>query len=89
VVPDRSRDDNQGVAAGEVLRVALAMRDPNLGFLRVRSINPDDPLARAALDYQRLYPGKVVRLRDRVFGDMGIDEVYIDPAPVAVSEMSS
>jgi hypothetical protein len=85
VAPDRSLHDNQGVAAGEVLRVALAMADPNLGFLQVRRINSDDPLARAALDYQRLYPGKPVRLRDRVFGDIAVDEVYIYPAPVPVS----
>jgi hypothetical protein len=53
--------------------------------LEVRSIDPDDPLVRAALDYQRLYPGKAVRLRDRVFGGLGVDEVYIYPSPVAVS----
>jgi hypothetical protein len=85
VAPDRSRDGHRGVADGEVLRVALALRDPNLDYLQVRTIDPDDPLARAALDYQRLYPGKAVRLRDRVFGEMGIDEVYIYPAPAAVS----
>lgn len=85
VAPDRSRDDSRGVAAGEVLRVALAMKDPNLGYLEVRTLDPDEPLAKSALDYQRLYPGKAIRLRDRVFGNMGIDEVYIYPAPAPVS----
>ena len=42
-------------------------------------IEPTHPLARAALNYQRLYPGETVRLRDRGFGDMGIDEDYIYP----------
>ncbi len=84
VAPDRSRDGNRGAAAGEALRVALAMQDPNLGYLQVRTIDPDDPLARAVLDYQRLYPGKAVHLRDRAFGGMGIDEIYIYPSPIAV-----
>jgi hypothetical protein len=84
VIPDRLEDDGRRGAEREVLRVILSMRDPNLGPLDVRLIKPSDPLARAALDYQRLYPGKAVCLRDRVFGDRGIDEVYIYPAPVAV-----
>jgi hypothetical protein len=81
VVADRGRE----TTGGEMLRVALELRDPNLPFLDVRTIEPDDPLARSALDFQRLYPGKAVRLRDRVFGNMGIDEVYLYPSPVAVS----
>jgi hypothetical protein len=85
VALDRSRDVNRREAGGEVLRVALAMQDPNLGYLDVRTIDPDDPLAKSAHDYQRLYPGKAIRLRDRVFGNMGIDEVYIYPAPAPVS----
>jgi hypothetical protein len=85
VAPDRSRDDHLGVAGGETLRIALALQDPNLGYLQVRPVDPDDPLARAAPDYQRLYPGKAVRLRDRVFGSMGVDEDYIYPATNAAS----
>jgi hypothetical protein len=84
VAPEPSRDDSRGVVGGEVLRVALAMQDPNLSYLQVRPADPDDPLARAVLDYQRLYPGKAVRLRDRAFGGMGIDEIYIYPSPIAV-----
>jgi hypothetical protein len=85
VASDRFEDDNQGVARGEALRVAVAMRDPYVGPLQVRLIKTSHPLARSALSFQRLYPGKAIRLRDRVFGDMGIDEVYIYPAPIAVS----
>jgi hypothetical protein len=84
VIPDRLEYEGRRGAEREVLRVILSMRDPTLGPLDVRLIKPNDPLARAALDYQRLYPGKAVRLRDRVFGNMGIDEVYIYPAPAAV-----
>jgi hypothetical protein len=89
VVADRSRDHDQGSTGGEVLRVVLEMRDPNLSFLQVQTIRPDHPLARSALDYQRLYPGKAIRLRDRVFGEMGIDEVYIYPSSVAASPITS
>jgi hypothetical protein len=85
VTSDRFEGEDEREARGEALRVAMAIGDPNLELLQVRLIKPSHPLARAALDYQRLYPGKVIRLRDRVFGDMGIDEVYIYPAPVAVS----
>jgi hypothetical protein len=85
VASERFQDDNRGVARGEALRVAVAMRDPYVGPLQVRLIKATDPLARSALSFQRLYPGKAIRLRDRVFGDMGIDEVYIYPAPIAVS----
>jgi hypothetical protein len=88
VTSERFTDEDRGVAEREVLRVVLAMRDPDLGPLDVRLIKPGHPLARAALDVHRLYPGKVVRLRDRVFGDMGIDEVYIYPSPVAVSSIT-
>jgi hypothetical protein len=85
VASDRFEYGDRDVARGEALRVAGALRDPDLNSLHMRLIKPTDPLVRAALDYQRLYPGKAVRLRDRVFGDMGIDEVYIYPAPAAVS----
>jgi hypothetical protein len=85
VTSDRFGGEDEREARGEALRVAMAIGDPNLELLQVRLIKPGHPLARAALDYQRLYPGKVIRLRDRVFGDMGIDEVYSYPAPAAVS----
>jgi hypothetical protein len=85
VASDRFEPGDRDVARGEALRIAGALRDPDLNSLHMRLIKPTDPLARAALDYQRLYPGKAVRLRDRVFGNMGIDEVYIYPSPVAVS----
>jgi hypothetical protein len=80
--PDRLEDEGRRVVAREVLRVVLSMRDPNLGPLDVRLIKPGEPLAKAALDYQRLYPGKVVHLHDRVFGNIGVDEVYIYPSTI-------
>jgi hypothetical protein len=85
VAPDWPRDVNRREAGGELLRIALAMQDPNLSYLQVRTIDPDDPLAKSALDYQRLYPGKAIRLRDRVFGNMGIDEIYIYPSTIPVA----
>jgi hypothetical protein len=89
VAADRSQDDDHGSVGGEVLRVVLEMRDPNLGFLQVQTIPPDHPLARSALDYQDLYPGKAIRLRDGVFGGMGIEEVYIYPVPIAATSTAS
>jgi hypothetical protein len=80
--------DDQSRKAGyrEVVRIIGEMRDPNLGFLRVRIINPDDPRSKTALDFLRLYPGRIpIRLRDPLFGDRIPDEVYIYPKPVTVS----
>ncbi len=85
VTSDRFEGEDERAARGEAVRVAMALGEPQLELLQVRLIKPGHPLARSAMDYQRLYPGKVIRLRDRVFGDMGIDEVYIYPAPMAVS----
>jgi hypothetical protein len=85
VASDRFEHGDRDVARGEAFRVAWELRDPELDSLYMRLIKPSDPLVRAALDYQRLYPGKAIRLRDRVFGAMGIDEVYIYPSPIAVS----
>jgi hypothetical protein len=82
---DRFEGEDWRAAYEEVSRVEAALRDPNLGPLGMRFIKPSDALARAVLDYQRLYPGKVIRLRDRFFGGLAIDEVYIYPSPVAVS----
>ncbi len=85
IASDQFQDEKRYAAYGEVVRVKGVLRDPELDPFQITLLEPTDPLARSALDYQRLYPGKPVRLRDRVFGPIGIDEVYIYPAPIAVS----
>jgi hypothetical protein len=89
VVADRFEGDDRRAAYEEVSRVTAALRDPNLGPLDLRLIEPSDPLAKAVLDYRRLYPDKVIRLRDRFFGGMAIDEVYIYPSPVLAAPVTS
>ena len=89
VVADRFEGEDRLAAYEEVSRVTAAMRDPNVGPSDVRLIETGKPLARAVLDYRRLYPDKVIRLRDRFFGGMAIDEVYIYPSPVAASPVTS
>lgn len=74
VASDQINDQNVRLAYREVIRVAGAMRDPNF-----------DPLALAALEILRRYPGRsAAHLRQRNFGGLGIEEGYIYPSPIPV-----
>ena len=57
VVSDQITDENFDVAYGEVLTLAPNIRDPNFDPFRVKVIGIDDPLAKAALDIYRQFPG--------------------------------
>ncbi len=82
VVPSGLTDDNFDVAYGEVLRIAGAMSGRYLDPFRVRLIGLHDPLARAALDIYRQYPGRIpTRFNGPVFGGIPVDEVYLYPPP--------
>src|SRR3954471_24639647 len=59
VASDKITDDNFDVAYGEVLRIAGEPRHPPFDPFQVKLIGADDPLAKAALDTQRRYPGRV------------------------------
>ena len=81
VASDEFNDKKLDVGYREVLRVAAELRDPNLDPFQVKLIEPGNPLAKDALDFLRLFPGRTAaRLRRRNFGGASVDEVYIYPA---------
>jgi hypothetical protein len=83
---DEFNDNTMDVAYREVLRLAAEVRDPNLDPFQVKLIKPGHPLAKAAQDFLRLFPGRMAtRLRQRNFGGANVDEVHIYPRMAAVS----
>jgi hypothetical protein len=85
VVSDQITEDNFDVAYGEVVRIAGQLRDPWFDPFQVKLIGANDPLAQAALDIQRRFPGRMpTRFHGKTFGGLSVDEVYIYPSPVPV-----
>jgi hypothetical protein len=82
VVSDEINDSNVYEHYGEVNRVMRDMRDPDIDQFRVKLVGTNDPLARAVLDYQALYPGKRIRRYDTHLGGVGVEEIYIYPSPL-------
>src|SRR5262249_13920507 len=58
VASERITDENFDRAYGEVVRIAMALQDPWLDTFKVKVIGADDPLAKAALELRRRYPGQ-------------------------------
>ncbi len=85
VASDKITDDNFDVAYGEVLRIAGELRDPLFDPFQLKLIGANDPLAKAALDIHRRYPGRVAtHFNGKVFGDLEVQELYIYPSPIPV-----
>ena len=85
VASDQITDDNFDVAYGEVLRIAGILGEPHFDPFQVKLIGAGDPLAQAALEINRRYPGPVAtRFHGRVFGGLPVEEVYVYPSPIAV-----
>jgi hypothetical protein len=83
VASDQVHDKNIDAAYGEVLRLAGEMASPYLDAFQVKLIPTGDPLAQAALEINRRFPGRMAtRFGGRSFGGMGVDGVYIYPAAV-------
>ena len=62
----------------EVLRLAGEFKDPDFDPFRVKIVKAHHPLAQAALEMLRRFAGgRAIRLRDRNFGGVGVDEIYI------------
>ena len=86
VASDQITDDNFDVAYGEVMKVSETIRDPWFDPFRVKLIGADDPLARAALDVLRSYPGSLAtNFNGTRFGGVSVDGVYIYPSPLPVT----
>jgi hypothetical protein len=84
VASDQITDDNFDVKYGEVLRIAGQLGDPHFDPFQVKLIGADDPLAKAASDINRRFPGPVpTRFRGQVFGGLPVEEVYVYPSRIA------
>ncbi len=84
IASDQINDRNLDTVYGEVLRLAGQMASPSIDPFRVKLIPTSDPLAQAALDIHRRYPGRLAtRLGGKNFGGMGVDGVYVYPASIA------
>src|SRR5205823_6786239 len=82
VASDKMNGSEKGDSYGEVLRVVAEMNDPNFSPFRVKLIGSSSPLAQAALDFSRRYPGKVLsRFDGGQFGGVSVDGLYIYPPP--------
>lgn len=88
IASDQLNDANMDVAYGEVLRLAEEMANPHFDPFHVNLITTSDPLARAALDLLRRYPGLMpARLGATNFGGLSVEDVYLYP-PSVVSTAS-
>ena len=85
VASEQITDDNFDVAYGEVVRLAGILRDPWFDLFQVKLIGADDPLAKAAADIRRRYPGRTpLPLRGGTFGGVAVEEVYLYPSSLPV-----
>jgi hypothetical protein len=71
---------NYDLGYREILRLVQEMRTPYIDPFKVRLIGTDDPLAEAAEEINRRFPGPVpTRLRGKNFGGFPVEEAYIYP----------
>jgi hypothetical protein len=85
VASDQFAGENRTKAYEEMHRINQEMRDIHLDF-KVKLIETDDPMAQTAIGLHKLYTiKKPTRLRDRHFGRIFPDEVWLYPNPIAVS----
>jgi hypothetical protein len=87
VASDQIRDNTIDAAYGEVLRLAWEMGNPFLDPFRVKLIATSDPLAQSTLEIHRQFPRSrmATRLGGTSFGGMGVDGVYLYPAPLTTT----
>jgi hypothetical protein len=76
--------NNLHLAYKEMLRLANKIQSPYLDPFRVKLIDSENPLAKAALEIRRHYPGPMAtRLGGgRPFGGISIADGYIYPSPI-------
>jgi hypothetical protein len=83
---DQINDSNFDHAYGEVLRIVRPQQSLWIDPFQVKVIGIDAPVAQAALDVVRKYPGGIpTRYHGRHFGGLSVDEVYIYSLPLPAS----
>jgi len=86
IASPRIRDVTLDQGYREVLRLAGRMRNSDLDPLQIKLIPSDAPLARAAVEMQRRYPGpRPTRLGRKYLGGVVAEEAYIYPPTIASS----
>jgi hypothetical protein len=81
IASDQIDDTNLAAAYGDVLRLAAQIGSPYLDPFRVKLVPTSDPLAQAAIDIHRRFPGRIAsRLGGSNFGGLSVDGVFIYPA---------
>lgn len=74
------------LAYREVLRLADQIQSPYFDPFRVKIIHADHPLARAAVEINHRFPGRLAtRIGGSLFGGVSVDDVYLYPSPLPVS----
>ncbi len=72
--------NNFDLAYGEAIRAVRSMKTPYIDPFQIRIIRVCDPLAQAAIELNRKYPGNsATRFRGRTFGGTSVEEVFIYP----------
>ncbi len=90
IASDQINDSNFDLAYGEVLRLTSMMNSIYLDPFRVKVIGADDPLAKAAVEILKRFPGRLpTRFGGTMFGGVFVDEVYIYPYPLSSPVHSS
>jgi hypothetical protein len=84
VASSQINDSNVDVAYGSVLQVAAEMPEPKIDPFQVKIVGADHPVARAVLELQRRYPGRMrTRYQGLRLGGLSTADVHIYP-PAAV-----
>jgi hypothetical protein len=82
VASDQITDRTRKAAYAEISQVARAMSNPNLDVFQIRLLGLSHPLAQAALGVHNRFAARVpLHDKDRLFGDVYVDEVYVYPPP--------
>jgi hypothetical protein len=85
VAGDQIDDSNFDIAYGEVIRITAKMPDPWLDPFQIKVIGAHEPLAKAVLEIQEKYPGRLpTRYHGRQLGGLSVEEVYIYSPEFAV-----
>ena len=82
---DQINDSNFDLAYSEVLRLLSGTPERWLDPFQVKVIGTGHPVAKAVIEIQKKYPGKLpTRYHGRQLGGLSVEEVYIYALPIAV-----
>ncbi len=90
IASDRIDEMHLQTAYMEMLRVKKEINNPNFDPYRVTLLGLRQPMVRAALEIYKKHSAKIpLRLRDRTFGDVYAEEVYLIRGPTGDYTMPS